>query len=106
MAKKGRDGMDEKVWQAYEEQHRQLQRQFRRHRWRVWLIWLGYILVTNGAVVLFMYPWDMAYAVCALVLNSFVSLFLACFATARWLKEEQKQKQQLIEKAPIGKMRL
>lgn len=98
--------MDEKTWREYEEKHKELKRRYRRIRLRIFLIWLAYYAVSIAAICLFVYPWRMEVGIGGIVLNTLISLFLMLFCINSRLKEEQIQRQSLIEKAPIGKIQL
>ena len=98
--------MDEKLWRAYDEQHAALKRRYRRIRWRIFLIWLGYFSASTALLWFVVYPWRMDVGVGALIFNTMVSVFLMLFAISGRLKEEQSQRQALIEKAPVGKIQL
>lgn len=98
--------MDEKVWRAYEEQHKELKQRYRRIRWRIFLIWLAYFGASTAALCLFVYPWRMEVGVGGLAINTLISLFLMCFCLSSRLKEEAAQRQALTEKAPVGKIQL
>ena len=98
--------MDDKVWQAYEAEHAALRRRYRRIRWRIALIWLAYFSATTALLALVVYPWRMDVGLFALIFNTLASSFLTLFCINGRLKEEQTQRQALIEKAPVGKIRL
>ena len=98
--------MDDKIWQAYEAEHAALRRRYRRIRWRIALIWLAYFSVTTAVLLAVVYPWRMDVGLFALLFNTIVSVFLTLFTVNGKLKEEQTQRQALIEKAPVGKIRL
>ncbi|MBQ9859125.1 MAG: hypothetical protein IJO76_00410 [Clostridia bacterium] len=98
--------MDEKVWRAYEEQHKELKRRYRRIRLRIFLIWAVYFGASTAAICLFVYPWRMEVGIGGLAINTLISLFLMLFCINTRLKEEQIQRQSLIEKAPVGKIQL
>lgn len=98
--------MDEKAWKAYEAQHAELKRQYRRIRLRIFLVWLGYFAVSTVLLRLVVYSWRMDVGVGTLVFNTVVSVFMMLFAINRRLKEEQAHRQALVEQAPVGRMQL
>ena len=98
--------MDEKAWRAYEEQHKELKRRYRRIRWRIFFVWLVYFGLSTAALCLFVYPWRMEVGVGGIAINTLISLFLMCFSISSRLKEEASQRQALIEKAPVRRIQL
>ncbi len=98
--------MDERMWQAYEEKHRELGRRYRWLYLRTWLIWVAYFSVTTALAWWICYPRYHNPLIYFLVANTIYSIYLAMRATARYRREKEKQRRDLVEKAPMGRFQI
>ncbi len=99
--------MDEKKWQEHQEKLAALRKRFSRLRWRVRVWWALY----NGAMdaLLLTVVADRASYPTALALvlaNLIFSTMVMNNKNKKWVALQQQQEQELMEKAPAGKIRL
>ncbi len=98
--------MDEQVWKAYEEKHRDLKRKYRKLLWLTWLFWTVYYGITSSVVWVFCFDRYINFLIYFFVINTLYSLFLTMRRIARLRTSREAERRKLVEEAPVGRFQL
>lgn len=99
--------MDEKKWQEHQQKLAELRRRFSRLRWRVRLWWALYNVAADVLLLTLVAEHTSYPLALALVLASTIfSTMMMNNKNKKWVALQQKQELELMEKAPVGKIRL
>ncbi len=98
--------INEKAQAEYEAKLAALHKNYKKLRWGVRLVWLIYFIISMGLLIYFLYDRNIGVFWVAVLINGMGSIVMMSYFLKLWQQQEQKQEQQLIEQAPIGKIRL
>ena len=99
--------MDEAKWQEYQQKRAELHTRFNRLRWKTRIWWALYNMAADTLLFTLVaehtsYP--LALALC--LASTIFSTMLMHNKNKKWVAIEQKLEQEMMEKAPVGKIRL
>lgn len=98
--------MEEKVYQKHEEKLQEMRKRFKLCRRRARILWALWA-IASVTVLYFLFAEDKFNLFLALtVFDMLLSLTLLSFSLKQWNQQEAKQEEQIIEQAPVGRVKV